>query len=114
MKNLIQKSCGWIREKATVVFAWLNAIAKDKYQHFTLGVVIAAAGLIAGGMLWQAVFPECGSLLVAFLASVVTVLAAAIWKDCRYDAIADVNDIAATVAGGAIIWTVVVFAIFFA
>lgn len=114
MKHLIQKTDRWIREKATTVFAWLNAIAKDKYQHFTLGVVIAAATFIAGGMLWRAVFPECGPLPVAFLASVATVLAAAIWKDCRYDVIADVNDIAATVAGGAIIWAVVVFAIFFA
>ena len=35
MKRLINKLVGW-----------LNAIAKDKYQHFAVGAVIASAALI--------------------------------------------------------------------
>ena len=45
MKRLINKLVGW-----------LNAIAKDKYQHFAVGAVIASAALIVAvplGAWWR-------------------------------------------------------------
>lgn len=46
MKRLIDKLVGWAKDAAVNTLGWLNAIAKDKYQHFAVGAVIALAVLI--------------------------------------------------------------------
>jgi hypothetical protein len=81
MKRLINKLIGW-----------LNAIAKDKYQHFAVGAVIA---------LWR---------WLPLLMSMVAVLTAAILKERKIDPKADMQDILWTLAGGAVGW--VVFIVF--
>ena len=61
MKRLINKLVGW-----------LNAIAKDKYQHFAVGAVIASAALIVAvplGTWWR---------WLPLLVSMIAVLTAAI------------------------------------
>lgn len=93
MKRLINKLVGS-----------LNAIAKDKYQHFAVGVVIASAVLIVAMPLgaWQQWLP--------LLVSMIAVLAAAILKERKIDPKADMQDILWTLAGGAVGW--VVFVVF--
>ena len=64
MKRLINKLVGW-----------LNAIAKDKYQHFAVGAVIASAALIVAvplGAWWRR---------LPLIVSMIAVLTAAILKD---------------------------------
>lgn len=81
------------------IIAWLNAIAKDKYQHFAVGAAIAFIVLIVAmplGSWWR---------WVPLLASVIAVMTAAIVKERKIDAKVDMQDIFATLAGGAIIWT---------
>jgi hypothetical protein len=86
MKRLINKLIGW-----------LNAIAKDKYQHFAVGAVIASAALIVAvplGALWR---------WLPF-----AVLTAAVVKERKIDPKADMQDILWTLAGGAVGWAVFV------
>ena len=93
MKRLINKLIGW-----------LNAIAKDKYQHFAVGAVIASAALIVAvplGAWWQ---------WLPLLVSMIAVLTAAILKERKIDPKADMQDILWTLAGGAVGW--VVFIVF--
>lgn len=89
MKNLINK-----------LLARLNRIGKDKYQHFTLGAVIALAAMLVALPLraWWGGFPP--------LVSMLAVVVAAVLKERRIDAKADLNDIIWTLAGGAVVWAV--------
>lgn len=80
------------------IIAWLNAIAKDKYQHFAVGAAIAVIVLIVDmplGSWWR---------WIPLLASVIAVMTAAIVKERKIDAKVDMQDILATLAGGAVIW----------
>lgn len=80
------------------IIAWLNAIAKDKYQHFAVGAAIAIIVLIVVmplGSWWR---------WVPLLTSIIAVMAAAIVKERKIDAKVDMQDILATLAGGAVIW----------
>lgn len=87
MKNLINK-----------LQARLNDIGKDKYQHFTLGALIALAAMLVALPLnaWWGGFPP--------LASMLAVVAAALLKERKIDAKADLNDILCTLAGGGVVW----------
>ena len=84
------------------IIAWLNAIAKDKYQHFAVGASIAFIVLIVAmplGSLWR---------WVPLLTSVIAVMTAAVVKERNIDSKVDMQDILATLAGGVIIWAVFV------
>lgn len=89
MKNLINK-----------LLARLNGIGKDKYQHFTLGALIALAAMLVALPLnaWWGGFPP--------LVSMIAVVIVALIKERRIDAKADLNDILWTLAGGAVVWAV--------
>lgn len=93
MKRLINKLIGR-----------LNAIAKDKYQHFAVGEVIASAALIVAvplGVWWR---------WLPLLVSIIAVMTAAVVKERKIDPKADMQDILWTLAGGAVGW--VVFIVF--
>lgn len=77
----------------------LNAVSKDKYQHFALGVVLGAISLLA---------PLCFGppWWMALIASVTVVFAAAWIKEHAIDPKEDIQDILATIAGGAVVWVV--------
>lgn len=80
------------------IIAWLNAIAKDKYQHFAVGAAIAFIVLIVAmplGSWWR---------WVPLLTSVIAVMTAAVVKERNIDSKVGMQDILATLAGGAIIW----------
>lgn len=80
------------------IIAWLNAIAKDKYQHFAVGAAIAFIVLIVAmplGSWWR---------WVPLLLSVIAVMTAAVVKERNIDSKVDMQDILATLAGGVIIW----------
>lgn len=79
------------------IFKYLNKIGKDKYQHFTLGSIIACIVLcLVSGL----DFP------VANFISIVAVLSAALFKEFSLDSFenADVSDIVATLLGGLPVW----------
>lgn len=82
----------------------LGGIGKDKYQHFTIGAVVACAAFLAPRLL------GAGSGL-ALGVSAVLVLCAALYKEYRLDPVPDARDILATMLGGAVVWVTVVFAI---
>lgn len=96
MKNLID-----------TLLNWLDAVPKDKYQHFAVGAVLAA--------IFQIV-PVCFGLpwWLALIASVTVVFAAAWVKEHEIDPAEDMKDIAATVAGGAVVWIVTLVILLFA
>lgn len=83
------------------IIQYLAGIRADRYMHFSVGAVVAAASYLIA-----AVFC-CGP--VAFGMSVLTVLTAAGWKELRYDTVADIWDFWVTMAGGAVVWTVLLF-----
>lgn len=87
MKRLINKLIGW-----------LNAIAKDKYQHFAVGAVIASAALIVAVPLgvWCRWLP--------LIVSMIAVMTAAVVKERKIDPKADMQDILWTLAGGGMVW----------
>lgn len=88
MKNLIER-----------LLNGLSAIPKDKYQQFWTGAALAAIFLIVPicfGLPWQ----------MALIASVTAVLAAAWVKEHDADPKEDIKDILATVAGGSVVWIV--------
>lgn len=91
MKRLINKLVGW-----------LNAIAKDKYQHFAVGAVIASAALIVAvplGAWWR---------WLPLIVSMIAVMTAAVVKERKIDLKADMQDILWTLAGGAVEWVVLI------
>ena len=80
------------------IIAWLNAIAKDKYQHFAVGAAIAFIVLIVAmplGSWWR---------WVPLLTSVIAVMTAGVVKERIIYSKVGMQDILATLAGGAIIW----------
>lgn len=83
------------------IIAWLNAIAKDKYQHFAVGAAIAFIAFIV-----LIVVMPLGSWWrwVPLLTSVIAVMTAAVVKERNIDSKVDMQDILATLAGGVIIW----------
>lgn len=87
MKNLVNRILGW-----------LDAIGKDKYQHFAVGASLASATLLAAllsGLWWW----------IALIVSFVAVAGAALAKERLVDPQEDLYDILATLAGGAAVWT---------
>lgn len=96
MKRLINKLIGW-----------LNAIAKDKYQHFAVGAVIASAALIVAvplGAWWR---------WLPLIVSMIAVMTAAVVKERKIDPKADMQDILWTLAGGGMVWLAILAAIIF-
>lgn len=81
------------------IFSLLCSINKDKYQHFTLGTIIAAVAALLVGFL---------PVWVMELVSIIAVVASAIGKEL-YDTEITYTDILATVLGGIPIWIVLLF-----
>lgn len=77
------------------LFAALGKIGKDKYQHFSLGAVIAVVALCLSAGL---PFPAANFI------SIVAVLGVELFKEFVLDAKADWRDIVATILGGLCVW----------
>lgn len=74
------------------IFAALGKIGKDKYQHFSLGAVIAVVALcLSAGLPFPA----------ANFVSIVAVLGVELFKEFVLDSRADWRDIVATMLGWA-------------
>lgn len=103
-----------LKELLTRVLQWLNAIPKDKYQHFAVGAALGAVALVAMKLLWLLmrqieVLSQVSPAVerwTTITASVIVVYAAAIIKERKVDAQSDVTDIVATVLGGSTVWVV--------
>lgn len=102
MKKVIKK---WIKR--------LSAIEKDRYQHFSVGAVLAAMVLLAGYALiaLSGVVPCAGTRHVIgrwipLSLSVAVVASAALVKEHCLDERSDPYDVIATMAGGAVVWMV--------
>ena len=77
------------------IFAALGKIGKDKYQHFSLGAIIAAVVLcLSAGLPFPA----------ANFVSIVVVLGVELFKEFVLDGRADWRDIVATLLGGLCVW----------
>lgn len=77
------------------IFAALGNIGKDKYQHFSLGAVIAVVALcLSAGLPFPA----------ANFVSIVAVLAVELFKEFVLDSRADWRDVVATLLGGLCVW----------
>lgn len=77
------------------LFAVLGKIGKDKYQHFSLGAIIAAVVLcLSAGLPFPA----------ANFVSIVAVLAVELFKEFVLDGRADWRDVVATLLGGLCVW----------
>lgn len=93
---------------------WLTTIATDKYQHFAVGAALGAVALVAMKLLWLLVRQiEAVSQVspaverwATLAVSAIVVYSAAIIKERKVDAQADVTDIVATVLGGSTVWVV--------
>lgn len=93
MKKVIEKLIGW-----------LNVVPKDKYQHFTLGAIIASLALIITAPLigcWR---------WMPLAISVVALVSLAMVKEYAVDSKVDMNDILWTIGGGYTVW--VIFIVF--
>ena len=77
---------GWI-------FAQLDKVGKDKYQHFTLGAIIAAVVFVA--------IAAIGRADVAWWLSLIVVFCAETFKEFVLDAKPDWKDVMATMLGWA-------------
>lgn len=100
MKSLISKVVARIKDAAMNIVEWLNTIAKDKYQHFAVGVVLSAVTLVIAmplGAWWRWI-----PLLVSMLSAVMATVA----KERKIDPKADMQDILWTLGGGAVAWLV--------
>lgn len=93
MKKVIEKFIGW-----------LNVVPKDKYQHFTLGAIIASVALII-----TAPLIDCWRWL-PLVTSAVALVSLAMVKEYAVDSKVDVNDILWTIGGGYTVW--VIFIVF--
>lgn len=85
----------------TKMIQYLANIRADRYMHFSVGALAAAVSYLIAAMFC------CGP--VAFGMSVLVVLTAAGWKELCYDTVADIWDFWVTMAGGAVVWTVLLF-----
>jgi hypothetical protein len=77
------------------IFAALGKIGKDKYQHFSLGAIIAVVALCLSAGL---PFPAANFL------SILAVLSVELFKEFVLDSRADWKDIVATLLGGLCVW----------
>lgn len=77
------------------LFRYLDKIGKDKYQHFTLGAIIAS--LVMCVTLW---LPLSTSIII----SIISVVIAELFKEFVLDGKADYKDIIATILGGSCVW----------
>lgn len=101
-----------LKELLTRVLQWLTTIATDKYQHYAVGAALGAVALVAMKLLWLLVrqievlsqVPPAVERWTTLAVSVIVVFAAAIIKERKVDAQADVTDIVATVLGGSAVW----------
>lgn len=116
MKNLIVALIGKmksiiasIRKNAEEALSWLNAIEKDKYQHYALGAAIAAAIFFASPPFLVLITTSWVFWLSLGL-SIFTVVACAVWKDYIHDEEADKKDVYVTIAGGTTVWIVALLA----
>lgn len=75
------------------IFTKLDGIGKDKYQHFTIGAVIAAVVFICLSLI--------GREDVAWWLSLMAVFFVELFKECFLDGEADIKDIIATMLGWA-------------
>jgi magnesium-transporting ATPase (P-type) len=85
------------------IINYLNSIAKDKYQHFAIGAVIAAVSIVF--------FAALLDFWLALLASMVTVAAVAKFKehhDAKNGGFFDWQDFIATCTGGGVVWIAVI------
>lgn len=77
------------------MFTLLGGIGKDKYQHFSLGAIIAVVALcLSAGLPFAA----------ANFISIVAVLGVELFKEFVLDSRADWRDIVATMLGGLCVW----------
>ena len=85
------------------IFAQLGKIGKDKYQHFSIGAIIAAMALCLSAGL---PFPAANFISIA------SVVVMEVFKEFVLDAKADWKDLVATILGGACVWlpTCVIYA----
>lgn len=104
IKKQIEKIIELFRVMVNPVITWMNGIAKDKYQHYSLGVSIASAFFLVTTPVSFIFLSASTSILFSLAVSIVVVIAAAIWKDYTYDQKADKNDIRITILGGATVW----------
>lgn len=81
----------------TKLFNVLNKIGKDKYQHFTIGAIIACVVTCVTSIL---PFPAANFI------SIFAVMAIALIKEFVIDGFtkADIKDFIATMLGGLVIW----------
>lgn len=84
MKRLLDKIVGW-----------LNGIGADKYKHFAVGAVLAAAVLLAGALILSKWACVSASMIVVGLAGAAKEI---------YDDRTDRSDIFATSLGGLAVW----------
>lgn len=77
------------------MFTLLGGIGKDKYQHFSLGAIIAVVALCLSAGL---PFPAANFI------SIVAVLGVELFKEFVLDSRADWRDIVATLLGGLCVW----------
>lgn len=77
------------------IFAALGKIEKDKFQHISLGAIIAAVVLCLSAGL---PFPAANFI------SIVAVLGIELFKEFVLDSRADWKDILATLIGGLCVW----------
>lgn len=77
------------------LFRYLDKIGKDKYQHFTLGAIIAS--LVICVTLW---LPLSTSIII----SIISVVISELFKEFVLDSEADYKDIIATILGGSCVW----------
>ena len=79
------------------IFEWLGRIGKDKYQHFSLGALIAAVVFCV--CVW------CGlQFSVATFVSIAGVWVLEIGKEFIFNDRADWRDVEATMLGGVVVW----------
>lgn len=116
MKNLITSFASKmrdiiasIRKQAKGALSWLNAIEKDKYQHYALGAAIAAAIFFASPP-FLVLITTSWVFWLALGLSIFTVVSCAFWKDYINDEEADKKDVYVTIAGGATVWIVALLA----
>ena len=109
MKNLIVALIGKmksiiasIRKNAEEALSWLNAIEKDKYQHYAAIFFASPPFLVLITTSWV--------FWLALGLSIFTVVACAVWKDYIHDEEADKKDVYVTIAGGATVWIVALLA----
>jgi len=78
-----------------LLFKTLDKIGKDKYEHFTLGAIIAS--IILCITLW---LPLSTSIII----SIISVVIAELFKEFVLDSEAAYKDIIATIIGGSCVW----------